>query len=236
MNDFRQIVHPAVVGIYGKTKAGKTTFAYSVLKQRDRLFRLSEGHFRSVWIFYGCEWDANHADLQTELQKSPEIEAYFKKGFLDTDVAQLIKSEQRPALVLIDDLEQEISTNRHLQQAVNVDSHHADISLLLVFQSLFPGGKNTVNLQRQFDCYVFFNYPTKSGIQLKFTQLSFNGELAKKLAEVWARWTERPGGYMLLDFHPQRKRSEKLFFAKTGILSQEPLGTRRMLRKKNESW
>lgn len=231
------LCHPGVMGIYGKSKSGKTTFIRNLIFNRRESFTFKEdalqNDFVSVWIFHGSTWQRIYDEISNFAERE-HLRVTFTKHFPMKPIEEIIAPELRPALVVLDDLEEELVDNKYFKQLVSKDSHHLNLSVVLTFQSVFPGGKNSVNAQRQFDYYVFFTFPQSSGVAVKFGQLWGNKKLVRELITIWRKWTLPRGGYILFDFHPDQREEHKPFFARSMIFLENPSVPPRYLKKTHD--
>ena len=232
-----RLCHPGVMGVYGKTKSGKTTFIRNLILNRQESFifkdRPLQRDFASVWIFYGSTWQRVYDEI-SDLAEQEHLRVVFTKEFPVSDLEKSITPEFRPALVIVDDLEEELVDNKQFRQMVNKDSHHLDLSVVITFQNIFPGGRQSVNAQRQFDYYVFFTFPQSFSVAVKIAQLWSNKKLVHELIAIWRKWTKPRGGYILFDFHPDQKEDHKAFFARSMIFLENPSVAPRYLKKNND--
>lgn len=222
-------VHPGTMGVYGKSLSGKTTFVAKLILQRDVMYRLpDQQRFKSVWIFHGTASQPLYEILK---QTDPSI--VFYRGFPKVPMEEVIGVEQRPALVFIDDQEDLLNNGDDiLKNLVTRDSHHLAMSVIITFQSLFPSGREAVNIQRQFDEYVFFAFLGVNNMKLKFEKLAGNGKVAGESVKVWTNWTKPRGGYMVLDLHPDKLEEHRPFVAWTSIFPDDQETGVRVVRKK----
>lgn len=214
---------PGNMAIYGPSKSGKTHFIFKLIRDMDDMFHF-EGHpdkkFKRVYYFYG-------SDMQPKFQQLKDImgdKIIFKAGFPHDELNQMIKLENRPALVVLDDLESEIQKNERARRMLTRDSHHLDLFIIMVFQALFDKG-NSVRLREQFDIQVFMRYLTSTqGIKRRFAEMVPGPAALKELMEVYREWTwADKGGYMVCDFHSRNTGHHVLFRFRTKIFTDDPI-------------
>lgn len=144
--------------------------------------------------------------LYEELQLDEPL-INFYRGFPTEPIEDIITKEQRPALVFIDDQEELLrdSGENRVKNLVNRDCHHLDMLVVMSFQSLFPRGNESLNIQRQFDVYVFMTFAGNNNIKLKLEKvLGERNKMINLIVKVWRKWTAIRGGYMLIDLHLDR--------------------------------
>lgn len=197
--------HPGNVGIYGKTQSGKTTLIFDLIRNIDNMVRDKNDnlvHYNSIWVFHGVASQSLYEGLQSD---EPSINFY--RGFPTEPIEDVVTKDQRPALVFIDDQEELLrdSGENRVKNLVNRDCHHLDMLVVMSFQSLFPRGNESLNIQRQFDVYVFMTFTGNNNIRLKLEKvLGERRKLIALLVKVWHKWTKIRGGYMLIDLHLDR--------------------------------
>lgn len=207
-----RLPHPGNMGLFGKSRSGKTTFISKLVKYRDMVYSLPEnGKFKTGWLFYGSVWQP----LYDEMAKDEDIR--FSKGLPVKRFDEVVPVGDRPALIILDDLRIESSADDRLKTLVSKDSHHLGFSVVISFQSLFPGGREAVNVQRQYDFNVFFNFPGNSNLITKLAAFTEDRKDAKQLFEIWKKWTGERGGYMLIDCHPDQIEEQTIFRAHPDI-------------------
>ena len=213
--------HPGNIGIYGKTQSGKTTLICELIRNANLMVRNKNDTpitYRSIWIFHGVASQPLYEDLQRDV---PLVT--FFKGFPTKPIEEVIPIEKRPALIFIDDQEELLRDGgeNRLKNLVNRDCHHLDMLVVISFQSLFPRGNESVNIQCQFDVYIFMTFPGSDDVLLKLQKILGARKLSGLIVEVWRKWTNRRGGYMLLDLHLDRLESHKNILAWTQIFPND---------------
>ena len=92
------------------------------------------------YYFYGSTWQRVYDEI-SDLAEQEHLRVVFTKEFQVSDLEKSITPEFRPALVIVDDLEEELVDNKQFRQMANKDSHHLDLSVVITFESIFPGGQ-----------------------------------------------------------------------------------------------
>lgn len=216
-----RLTHPGNVGIYGKTQSGKTTLICELIRNANLMVRDKNDvpiTYRSIWIFHGVDSQPLYEDLQRDV----DLVTFFK-GFPTKPIEEVITVEKRPALIFIDDQEELLRDGgeNRLKNLVNRDCHHLDMLVVMSFQSLFPRGNEAVNIQRQFDVYIFMTFPGSDNVLLKLQKILGARKLSVLIVEVWRKWANRRGGYMLLDLHLDRLEVHKSILAWTQIFPND---------------
>lgn len=215
------LTHPGNVGIYGKTQSGKTTLMANIIKYNTVMVQDKHNNpvtYNSIWIFHGAVFQPLYDELQSTVDS-----LIFYKGFPTKPIEDVIKQEQRPALVFIDDQEELLrdSGGNRLKNLVNKDCHHLDMLVIMSFQSLFPRGNESVNIQRQFDVYVFMAFAGNHNIRMKLDKILADKRMARLMSKVWSKWIEKRGGYMLIDLHLDKLAEHEKILAWTKIFPND---------------
>lgn len=208
--------HPGNMCVYGPSKSGKTVFVSKLIKHRDKMYTMESGKkFQSILYFYGSVWQPRFTEMKRD-------GATFVKGFQGFDLEKMIPQEKRPALVVIDDLETELQDSKNAQNLVSIDSHHMDLSVILIFQSLFPVGKFAVKIRDQLDISVFMRYSNNDlSLSHRFKNMFSNKQaLTHFIQHIYKKWTKDRGGYLLIDNHPDQ--IEQDFSIRTNIFPTDP--------------
>lgn len=215
---FPKFGHPGNMGVFGPSKSGKTTFLQKLVQHRDEIFRFTKGEseFKSVVYYYGSTWQPV---FQTLSDEDPSIQ--FRMGYPKNAIREEIPEEDRPALVIFDDLEREIQKNPKAIDIVTRDSHHLGLFVVMVFQNLYPSGKHVVAMYRNMDTLVYFRYSNNDyAIISRFRNFYSGGKKASDLMEIYKKWTEERGGYMVIDNHPDLEGKDT-FSIRKGVFPQD---------------
>ena len=132
-----------------------------------------------------------------------------------------IPEEQRPALVIFDDLEREIEKNPEAIDIVPRDSHHLGLFMVIVFQNLYPSGKHVVAMYRNMDTLVYFRYSNNDhAIMSRFRNFYSGGKKAADLMQIYKKWTEERGGYIVIDNNPDLQDKDT-FSIRKGVFPED---------------
>lgn len=169
--------HPGNIGVYGKTQSGKTTLIFDLIRNRDTMFHDKTDDpivYKSVWVFHGVASQPLYEELPVDV---PTVTFY--RGFPTEPIEEIIREENRPALIFIGNQEEllQISGENKVKNLVNRDCHHLDMLVIMSFQSLFPRSNESLNIQRQFDVYIFMTFPRNNNIKLKLEKNSRGKEV-----------------------------------------------------------
>lgn len=120
--------------------------------------------------------------------------------------AELIKSQPKPLLLVIDDLMLDIEPN-YLDMLFTRGSHNWNVSILFVTQALY--GRNIKTARANSHYLVLMRNPqAKQNIRSLGSQM-FPGQL-NFFMESFSDATSKPYSYMLIDSHPNTEDNERL--------------------------
>ena len=180
--------HPSSILIAGPSGSGKTVFTSQLIL-----------HNRDLWsetppIVYYCYgvWQQGFVPLK-------KAGVHFHEGIPDSEL--LTKWFPKGGLLILDDLMEEGGKDKRVLDLFTKFSHHNGITVIYLTQDLFPPGKFAKTISRNAHYVVAFKNPRDQvGIRTLLLQ-SFPNRW-KEVQEVFNKVTDRPFGYMVLDFHP----------------------------------
>ena len=166
--------------IYGPTRAGKTRFTLEVLEKK-----LIHPFPENIYFMYSAE--------QSFMADYPGI--HFIKGldFSKIDVS-------KPSVVVLDDMLHEI--NKDVASHFLISSHHYNITLFFLTQSLFPNN-NTFRIISS-NCHYFIIFQNQRSFREVHTlarQIYVGSDIQRILA-AYKRAAECQRGFILLSFAP----------------------------------
>lgn len=180
--------HPFCKVISGPSASGKTRYLLTLLYN---LKKMVDVKFKKIRWHYGVKQPA-HEEARKII---PDIE--FVQGLpKDEDLAK----NKDPMLLIIDDLMKETQGDV-VGGIFTKRSHHNSISCIYLVQNLFPnqgkgkGEQRDISLNAKY--MVIFKNP-RDGMQPII--LGSQMGKAKFIADVFKKATERPHGYLMLDF------------------------------------
>jgi len=210
-----KIIHPAVVGIYGGTNTGKSWFVKHLIEDCDNQIDTGENRIETVVYCYGSCWQS---PLFEQLER---LGVVMHKG-LPSTVEDLMQSKKTPAILVFDDLESEMEKNTMIADCVKKNGHHMDLTIIMLFQTLYPLGKYMSGIRSNLNIQVFMKFPlVRQKLRLRFSDFCDKRAMDDFMA-VYEKWTSRKGGYMLVDKHPeQTSRAAALASFRTNIFPAE---------------
>ena len=203
---------PGNMQIVGPSLSGKTTWLYRLVRDAPAYFRREDGspcYFRKIVYCYGSSW-------QPIFEHFRALGVHFQPG-LPEDVAGLFPTHQeRPGLLILDDLMQESAKSPQITQLLTRGTHHLELFTITLSQNLYPGGREQASQNRNYHYMVLFKNPADT----RYVKALGNRWLGDSRAfwEVYQQATHRPFGYLVIDHHP---RTDETIRFRTHILLDE---------------
>ena len=147
---------PSNICVYGATQSGKTAFVLRVLEHRANMFTSQP---KRVLYCYGA-WQ----DAYDKLEKSEYVTLH--KGVPSTAKVEEFTYDKQPTIMVLDDLLCDIVNNKAVEHYVTVMSHHNNMAIIMLMQSIFPKGNcaRTISL----NCHYMILFSNKrDGNQVK---------------------------------------------------------------------
>ena len=201
---------PSTIGVFGPSQVGKSTFVIKLLKNADVMFTKKP---QKVMFCYSS-WQDGHR----ELQDMPYVTLH--EGIPSRTTMEEFTYDRQPTLLVLDDLMAKMIKDLDVQHYVTVMSHHNNIAILLIMQSIFPQGKcaRTISLNCHY-MVLFNNRRDLNQIQVLARQImpqrvAFFVDSYKKAVAI-------PYSYLVVDIYPN---SDPRFELRSRIFPQdEPL-------------
>lgn len=203
---------PGNLQIVGPSLSGKTTWLYHLVRDAPTYFRRTDGspcYFQKIVYCYGSTW-------QPLFDQFRALGVHFHRGIPD-DISELFPPAQRPGMLILDDLMQEISKSPQVTQLLTRDTHHLELFAITLSQNLYPGGREQASQNRNYHYTVLFKNPADT----RYVKALGNRWLGNSQAfwELYQKATQKPFGYLLIDHHP---RTDEALRFRTNLLLDEP--------------
>ena len=137
----------------------------------------------------------------------------FRQGLSSEDFKPFPSSEH--TIVVMDDLQMSALNNIFIANLFSRESHHTNISVLLILQNLFHQGKYCRDISLNTHYFILFkNHRDTQQMKLLGRLLG----IQKKLLHVYLDATKSPFGYLVIDLSPGIKDT---YMLKTAIFPDE---------------
>ena len=174
--------HPFTFLVAGPTGCGKTTFVRRLLEEKSRFLSPVPQHI--VWA-YGI-WQNGYKNMMHMVDEW--VEGIPRMEDFNPNVHNLL---------ILDDLMTE--TNDKVTQIFTRGSHHCNISVIHLVQNVFHKGKEHRNISLNTHYMALFKNPRDAKQITHLGNQMYPGK-GKFFHEAFALATEKPFGYLLLDF------------------------------------
>lgn len=180
--DFR-LKSDRVMCVSGPSQSGKTQFVLNLLDRRNELFKTPLN--KVLWC-YGIR--------DNRLQQTLEEKGYYSLQGLPKE-----HDIDPHSVCVLDDLLSESETSKEVTNMCIRAAHHKPCFVILISQNLFPGGKEARTRSLNTHYYVIFKNP-RDHLQFEVLARQISPKNSKKLLAIYEDATERPHGYLFIDF------------------------------------
>ncbi len=150
---FGKIGCPSRLVIAGPTMSGKSRFALNLVKFRNEVY---DSKFERILYCLPASMIHLHSRFIEELREiCPQIEII--EGVPDIDGLYLSTDKSSHKLILFDDLMQDVFASKKILELITTTSHHSNISVVTICQSLFFASKNRLTFIRNCSEKVIFH-------------------------------------------------------------------------------
>ena len=183
-----RIIHPFTLIVSGGSGVGKSEWVLQLLDKRDNLLNTSIEYI--LWC-YGQQTkrlqyiSEKYKDKVTLIEGIPDnFETYINSS--------------RAGLVVFDDLMQEAVSSKVMSELFTKQSHHLNLSVVLVLQNIYAEGKVRKTLYRNAHYLVLFKTPLDYSIVYSLAQ-KINPKKSQRFLNMFKRATSEPYGYLFID-------------------------------------
>lgn len=179
--------HPFTARFVGPTACGKTTFLKTVIEKK-----LIHPWPTKLFYFYGSSWQSPMFDY---LQEAHDV--VFIKGLDESILKTNVTNE--PSLVILDDLILETKDSSVTANVFMRGSHHQNMSIILIEQTLFPKGRQSVSMKVNTHYTVLFKNPSDSLGVATLARQMFPSSKGRFLIDSFHDCTREPFSYLIID-------------------------------------
>ncbi|MDI9312887.1 MAG: ATP-binding protein [Limnohabitans sp.] len=200
---YLQFISPFSMIVSGPSGSGKSFLIRRILKNHKKLIEPEKDVLTVLWV-YGV-WQK----IYEEPIENVKIEY--------TDILPTEKEldENKPDLIVIDDLMNEISDNKQLGNLFTKISHHNNINVIFIMQNSFNQGKQMRNLHLNSHYLIIMKNPRDmSQIDTLGRQL----KISNALNQAYKDATKSSFGYLIIDF---KQTTPREYMLKTRITPEE---------------
>jgi hypothetical protein len=201
---------PSTIGVFGPSQVGKTTFVLKLINNAEDMF--TKKPTRVLYCY--SVWQTGYEKLKALSYVT------MHQGVPTRAKMEEVTYDRKPTLLVLDDLMAKIIKDPDVQHYVTVMSHHNNIGIVLLMQSIFPQGKCARTISLNCHYMVLFNNRRDLN-QIKVLGRQIMPGRTDFFNDSYGKATALPYGYLLVDIHPN---SDPRFELRTRIFPQdEPL-------------
>lgn len=192
-----QVKSPASHMVVGPSGSGKTNLVENLLCHNLDLFeeKPSKIHYcYRAWQPAYERMKKHGIQFHKGVPKEQEISKWFPRG----------------GILVLDDLMDECGRDKNVLDIFTKYSHHKNVSVIYLLQDIFPQGKYSKTISRNVHYVWAFKNP-RDQLGLKNLLLQAFPNEWSIILKTFQKATERPYGYMLLDFHPSSPDTQRVF-------------------------
>ena len=188
--------NPVTICVSGTTGAGKTTWVYRLLREKNFMFEKTP---EKVLYCYGI-WQ----DLYTEMEKNLK-EIDFHEGLPKIDV---IKSLPPYSLLILDDLAHVLYSKKDTDTIFSQVSHHCKISLIHIKNNMFYQGKHAKTISLNTHVHILMQNPRDEFQILTMGRQMFPSN-PRSLLDAYNDSMDMTG-YLVVDLRPHTDKKYRL--------------------------
>lgn len=198
--------HPFPAIVAGPTCCGKTHFVKSLLESGEEMI---DGAPQNILWCYGMYQPA----YEEMFSSIPNIT--FVEG-VPSDLESTLDPSIRN-LVVIDDLMNEVSSDKRITNLFTKGCHHKNLSVIFIVQNIFHRGKGLRDMSLNCHYLVLFKSPRDNSQVTHLAKQMFPGHV-KYMQESFHDATNRPYGYLLCDLKQETSTGFRL---RTNVFPEE---------------
>lgn len=201
--NYLKFVCPFTMIIAGPTSSGKTVITKRIIKNHHILFTPKIKILKVFWV-YGV-WQKSLPEM---------LRNVFIEYFDDLPSEEKILHE-KPDLIVVDDLMNEIADDKRIGNLFTKFSHHKNINIIFITQNLYHQGKQMRNVHLNSHYLIIMKNPRD------LTQVDILGrqlKIQKELEEAYKDATKGSFGYLVIDF---KQTTPREYMLKTRITPEE---------------
>lgn len=204
---FMPMVTPCSISIYASSGSGKTFLLCQMLKYKEQIF---DKKIHKILFCYSSDQPIYH-ELKSDLQD----QITFYQGLPNKEMIEDFTKNRDNNILVLDDLASSNPDSKTLCELYTIHSHHKNMSIICLFQSIFQKGSLSKLLSLNSHYQILFNFKRDKttarilGSQILPGQLRYFMESYKLAVEG------KTYGYLLIDNHP---KSDSKYMLRSNII------------------
>ena len=205
--------HPFTMTVSGPTGSGKTWLIKEVLRQN----KITPKPQRIIVLYK--RWQPLYDEIKQMITPVEFIQG-IPSNLDDDDFFDVTKHN----LILLDDLTSITANDSRIADLFTEGSHHRNLSVINLTQTLFPPGKNSATQRRNTQYMIIFKSPMSQDQVRTLGTFMFPGQLKDFLCLSY-KATHKPHGYLVIDAKqntPEHERFKSNIFEPSNTLPSTP--------------
>jgi len=183
------LVAPFAMVISGMPSSGKSTLTGQLLERRNKVIRTLDGSSIDKVLY--CYTEFQPAFFRDLAKRVPCIQ--FHKGLPE----EYADGSDKPTIVVLDDLMNEVSKSNDALSAFTRTSHHRNVNLIILVQNFFHKNLRSITTSCHYLCFMK-NPRDSSSIYCLGRQMN-GGKKNEVLEEAYKDCLSKPYGYIFVD-------------------------------------
>ena len=184
-------IAPTSIALLGPSQSGKTTFVVRLILNSDKM--LVPPPVKTYYCY--SAWQPLFEKLQHKVT--------FHEGLPTKALMDGWSAEGEPIVVVFDDLMAKIVSNSEVLHYVTVMSHHRNITLIMMFQNIYPPGKYARTISLNCHYLILFNN-ARDALQVQtLGRQILPGKTAFFMDAYEKAMNMKRCNYLVTDLHPQ---------------------------------
>lgn len=187
--DVFRFKHPFTVFIAGPSSSGKTVLTRNLLGEYNTTTDI-EAHVLNVLWCHGQQQDIHNIPVQG-------VGIKYIEGLPDEKALK----KNKPHVIVIDDLMNEVSDSRDMSNLFTKVSHHMGISVIFIAQNMFKKGKEMRDIRLNCHQLIILKCP-QDMFQVQIMGRQIFPSYSKSFNEAYEDATKKPHSYLNIDCSP----------------------------------
>ena len=184
-----RIQFPASIIVHGPSQSGKTEWVMNLLINMKKIVNPIP---KTIIWFYGTSTKTIEM-----LKKNNSIDIQFIQG-LPKDGFDSYYHNEKHSLIIIDDLLQELCSDRNLTDLFCREGHHHNVSVILIMQDLFCSGSQRKTILKNAHYLCLFKNPLDmAGIYIIGQRIM--PKHIREFLTIFEKATSTKHGYLFID-------------------------------------
>ncbi len=183
--------------VTGCTGAGKTSWIFKLLKNRDTMFTRP---VNGILYCYGI-----HQPLFNTMER--ELTGLTLHEGVPSHSTLEEFADGTHKVILLDDLVQEVSADKRMEKLFTMGSHHLALSVIYITQNLFPQGRSTRTIALNTHYVILFR-SMRSASQISHLGGQLYPRRGRILVQAYENATQERYGYLVVDMSPHTQYND----------------------------